>query len=138
LTVVSLSKGGYWADEIRKLNIEVIELERRSGKELRRLLKLIEIFKDKKPQIVHTSATSANFYGRIAARLTNVPIIISSERNSVEIGAYKTRTQLMIDKSLSFFTDAIICNSHHASDTLIRNHGYKKDKVSKSFNYLRS
>lgn len=132
--VISLSQGGAWADKIRELNIHVIELERKKNKESARLFRLIKLFKKIKPQIVHTYLFSANSYGRIAAILCRVPIIIASERSLPEIGKGKTKTMIYIDKILSSFSHAIICNSLRASEILIKHHSFNPKKVFTVYN----
>lgn len=127
--VISLSQNGYWTKEIKNLKIRVIEIQRRKNKELARLYKLIKLLQVTRPEIVHTYAYSANYYGRIAAIISGVPIIISSERNSVDIGTYKTRNQIYIDRLLSFFTHGIICNSYNASESLGNKYSFNKRKV---------
>lgn len=52
--VISLSKGGQWAEKIRELNIQMIELERRKNREFARLFRLIKLLKEIKPKITHT------------------------------------------------------------------------------------
>jgi glycosyltransferase involved in cell wall biosynthesis len=128
-TVISLSQGGYWADKIREINIEVTEIPRKSGKEFTRLFKLIKELKRIKPDIVNTYMFSANSYGRIAAVLTGVPVIIASERNAGEIGKDKDRSELFIDKFLTLFSHGIICNSYRCSEVLIKQYSYKPGKV---------
>ncbi|MFQ5772719.1 MAG: glycosyltransferase, partial [bacterium] len=71
----------------------------------------------------------ANFYGRIAAIVNKVPIIIASERNLPDIGKDKNINQIFIDKLLALRTTAIICNSQIAAETLIKKYSYKRDKV---------
>jgi len=127
--VVSLSRGGYWADKIRKLGIELIELPRKKHVEFGRLFKLIKIFREKKPVIVHTYMYSANSYGRIAALLTRVPIVLASERSCIEIGKDKNRYQIYLDKLLTFFTSGIICNSLNASESLIKRYSFNRNKI---------
>jgi len=127
--VISLSQGGYWAQEIRKNNIQVIEIPRKKSKEIARLFKLIKLLKTIKPQVVHTYLFPGNFYGRIAAIFTRVPVIISSERNLPEVGKDKNILQLLIDKLLLIFTDAIICNSHKARKFLAREYSFTSGKL---------
>jgi glycosyltransferase involved in cell wall biosynthesis len=127
--VVSLSHDGYWADEIRKLNIEVIEIPRKKNREFSRMFKLYKLLREIKPDIVNTYMFSANSYGRIAAILIRIPIIVASERNLPEIGKDKNTHQIYIDKVLALFTDAIICNSRIASETLVRKYSYNPQKV---------
>ncbi len=127
--VISLSEGGVWADEIRKLGIDVFELKRRKNIEFSRLFRLIKLFKSIKPAIVHCYLFSANSYGRLAAIINRIPIIIASERNLPEIGKDKKNYQIYIDKILSFFSDGIICNSQTAADLLINKYKFNKNKI---------
>lgn len=132
--VISLSSGGYWKDRISTLGIPLYELERKSNFEIKRLFKVYEILKRHKPDIIHGYDFSSNTYGRIAAILAGVNIKIASERNIVEIGEFKTKNQLNIDKLLSFFSDAIICNSQNAADSLIDIYHFDKQKVLHIYN----
>lgn len=137
--VVSLSQGStitddatmsdYWAKRIKGLGLEVIQLQRNKHREFSRIIKLIKILRREKPHIIHSYLTSANTYGRIAALFTRIPIIIASERSSYEVGVNKSKYGIYLDKMLSCFSSAIICNSHKASSMLINKHKYKNEKV---------
>jgi len=135
--VISLSTGGIWADKIRRLGIDVIEIERKKNMEIKRLSQLIKLLRHIKPKIVHTFLFSANSYGRIAAIICRVPIIIASERNLPEIGKDKTAYQIYIDRFLSLFSDAIICNSMKASITL-RRYAFNGNKLYTVYNGIRT
>ena len=96
IIVVCLSQGGYWAKEIRKLNIEVIELlrrKRRMNRMFSRLLELIKLLRAIKPDLVHTDMFTANLYGRVAAILAKVPCIIAHEQSIYELGINKNKYQ---------------------------------------------
>jgi glycosyltransferase involved in cell wall biosynthesis len=127
--VISLNQGGYWGGEIRKLNIRLIELQRKRSFEFARLFKLIKILKAEKPDIVHTYMFAANSYGRIAAIIDRVPVIIASERNLVEIGKDKNKFDIYIDKLLAPFSQGIICNSDKASKSLVEKYSFNGSKV---------
>jgi glycosyltransferase involved in cell wall biosynthesis len=127
--VVSLSEGGYWRDEIESLNIPVMEIPRKKSREFTRLFRLISVLHSVKPDIVHTLMFSANTYGRGAALLTGVPILIASERNAAEAGRDKHVPEIIIDKLFSFFTDAIICNSSRAATVLLTKYFFSRNRV---------
>ncbi len=127
--VISLSSGGFWAGELRKLNIQVIELQRRKNREFTRLFRLVRLFRTIKPDMVHTYLFSANSYGRIAAVIAGVPVIVASERSLPETGKDKTGYQIFLDKLLVFFSHGIICNSLKASDTLVKKYSFDAKKV---------
>ena len=132
--VISLSEGGYWAEEIEKLNIRVFEIPRKKSKELGRLLKLAKLLNIIKPDIVHTYLFSANSYGRIAAILSRVRVIVASERSIPDIGKDKNMFQIYIDKLLGQFSHGIICNSRIASDILVNKYSFNLSKVSTIYN----
>lgn len=127
--VVSLSQSGYWADKIRKLGIELIEIPRKKNIEFSRVFRLIKIFREKRPDIVHTYMFSGNSYGRIAAILTRVPVIIASERSLPEIGKNKRRYHIFIDRLFSSFSHGIICNSYIAAEILVIKYSFNSQKV---------
>lgn len=90
---------------------------------------LVRLLRRIRPAIVHTYLSDANSYGRIAAIITRVPIIIASERNLPGIGNDKGRIQFFIDKLLAYFSQVIICNSLIASAALISDHSIDFRKV---------
>jgi len=117
--VVSLSGGGYWAMALRAEGFEVVELERKKNVELARLLRLRLVMRRFRPMIVHTYLSSANSYGRIAALLCRVPIVLASERSYF---LPSSRMMRFMDSELSRFTDAIICNTAANAQFLSREH----------------
>ena len=127
--VISFDARGYWAGEIRKLGVQVIETGRRRHKEIGRLLQLVRLLRRLEPAVVHTYLFPANTYGRAAAIVARVPIIIASERNLPEVGRGMKRSWVYIDKLLSFFSHAVLCNSHRARRLLVENYAFNPRKV---------
>ena len=76
--VISLSQIAPWAEDIRKTGVEVIVIPRRKNKEIGRLYKLRKLLKALNPDIVHTYLIPGNFYGRVAALLTGVSVVMPS------------------------------------------------------------
>lgn len=77
---VSLSRGGWAEQEIRKNGCRVICLNR-APRILNLLLifDLIKLFKKEKPSVVHCSGAEANAHGLIAAWISRVPLRIGEE-----------------------------------------------------------
>ena len=117
--VLSLSAGGYWANALREEGVEVIELERKKNVEIARQLRVIDTIRRLRPSIVHTYLSSANSYGRIAAVLCGVPILIASERSYFLPASRFIR---FMDSQLSRFTSVIICNTKANRRFLRENH----------------
>jgi L-malate glycosyltransferase len=70
-----------------------------------RLIRIIRAFR---PTIVHTHLQSANLYGRLAARLARVPVVVATEHN-VYVG--KARRYILVERFLARITDAMIAVS---------------------------
>lgn len=127
--VISLSQGGWWSNEIKKLNIDFIELERKKSKDIGRLFRLAKIMKDIRPDIAHTFLLSANVYGRAAAILNRVPVIIGSERSAAEAGRDKNLKTIYLDKFFAMFSHGVICNSSRGADNLVNKWSIDAKKV---------
>lgn len=67
-----------WGEEFERLGGKIIDLGVKNTESPLITMKLLECFKREHPQIVQTHELKANLYGRIAARLAKVPIIIGT------------------------------------------------------------
>lgn len=73
-------------DELRALGIRVVDLGMTAQWRLDAFLRLVQLLRQVRPTILHSSLFHANVMGRLAGRLTGVPIIISCRQN-ISIGA---------------------------------------------------
>ncbi len=76
--------------------------------------KIYRFLRKEKPDIVHTHTAKAGALGRIAAKLTGVPIIIHTYHGHVFHGyfsPFKSYLIIMAERFLSLITDRIICIS---------------------------
>jgi glycosyltransferase involved in cell wall biosynthesis len=91
--------------------------------------KIKSIIKEFKPDIVHTHASKAGFLGRVAAKNTNVPIIVHTYHGHVfhsYFNKYKTEFFKSIERNLAKSTTRIIaiseiqrqelCDEHQIAD----------------------
>lgn len=79
--------------------------------DIRALIRLIRLINAEKPDIVHTHTAKAGTLGRIAAKLTGVPIIIHTFHGHVfhsYFGFFRTKFFLWLERLLAKFTDVII------------------------------
>jgi len=70
-----------------------------------RLVRTVRAFR---PTIVHTHLQSPNLYGRVAARLAGVPIVIATEHN---VYTGKARRYVAVERWLARRTDALVAVS---------------------------
>lgn len=96
------------------------------------LIKLISILKRERPQIVHSYLFHADIFGRIFARLTRVPVVISSLRNE-NIGGRLYEILLGVT---DFCVDKVTAVSRNVADVHIAKGTTKKNKISVIYNGL--
>jgi glycosyltransferase involved in cell wall biosynthesis len=93
--------------------------------------KLIKFLKKEKPDIVHTHLFGADFYGRLAARLAGVKIIVSTEHNLNFAEGFLKK----IAKSLSGrLADEVVAVSQAVKQYLIKKEGMPEKKISVIYN----
>ena len=79
--------------------------------DLRAFLKLIRIFREERPHIVHTHTSKAGLLGRWAARLAGVPVIIHTPHGHVFWGYFnkwETKIFIFLERLTATITDRII------------------------------
>jgi glycosyltransferase involved in cell wall biosynthesis len=72
------------------------------------LLRLSRYVREQKFDVVNTWIFAANVYGRIAARLARVPVVVTSE---MAVDLWKGRSSLRLDRCLAGWTDCVVGNS---------------------------
>jgi glycosyltransferase involved in cell wall biosynthesis len=106
--VCCLTRGGPLEQELKEANIEYFILGKKVKFDFSVIFKLISILKQKNIHILHTWMFTSNSFGRIAGIISQTPIIIAEEQCA---DIWKNGVHIFIDKTLSHFTDKIICVS---------------------------
>ena len=96
------------AGEIEKLNIPVHSINQHGFFDLKTLIKLYNLIKKNKFDIVHTYLFTADTYGRICAILARTPVVIASMRS---VDNWKNLLHKFTDRILAVGTDKIIVNA---------------------------
>ncbi len=126
-TVLSLSKGGYWASQIQQFGHEVIELERNGHLELGRLATTVKIFREKKPDVIHLFSDGIEgLYARIAGLFINHPHLIIGVR--IIPSFYPLWYQYLL-RYLNRAVSVVVCNSHKSVDYIKENHLAPQNKI---------
>lgn len=104
-TVVS---GGSLVDEFRDAGIEVNIFQKKSKLGFGVIWQIYKFLKQENPKIVHTHLFGGDTWGRLAAILARVPVIISTEHNTnLDESWFKRK----VKKFLSLFTKRIVAVS---------------------------
>lgn len=122
--VVLLTRDGPRSEELRNAGVPVDLIQKKFKADpsaLWRLKKTIQAFD---PDVVHTWLFAANSFGRVAARMAGVPVIIASERC---VDPWKRRWHFVIDRYLAKCTDAITTNSEGVRNFYVA-HGLASDQ----------
>lgn len=129
-TVCCLNEAGEFAAELEHLGIKVVALHKKSKADITVIRKLIAVIKEYNIQIVHTHLWGANFWGRIAAKVAGVPVIIATEHN---VDIWKSNLNFALDRMLSHISDKIITVSRTVKEFYIK-HGIPAGKIEVIYN----
>ncbi len=133
-TVVSFSPGGYWAEPIRQLGYQVIELERHHRLEVQRLRQVHHLIRTLKPDITHLFLDSVSgLYGRLAVMLARNTRFIVNEGNHP---TYHPQWYQNLLPFLNRDVKAVIANSYIARDYMLAHHMIRPQQAGVVFNGL--
>jgi glycosyltransferase involved in cell wall biosynthesis len=106
--VCCLHREGPLANVLRDKGVDVIWLNMRLRYWPISLFKLFRLMKDLNVQIVHTHLSPADFWGRVAAILAGVPVIVTTEHNQ---NLWRKWPQRIANRILNRYTNKIIAVS---------------------------
>lgn len=95
------------------------------------VIKLRDALVALKPDIVHTFLLTASLYGRFAAMLAGVPVIVGSEVNIYE---RKRRVHAWAERWLMHGTDAVVTSAEAVREFYVRQIGAERSKIEVIYN----
>lgn len=108
VSIVTVVNGGPLASDFEEAGIEVKVFRKRGKLGLGVIWKIYKYLRRERPAIVHTHLFGGDTWGRLAAILARVPVIVSTEHNTnIDEGGAKRR----VKKFLSLFTKKIVAVS---------------------------
>jgi glycosyltransferase involved in cell wall biosynthesis len=128
--VLSLTTLGKWGFELKKSDISVASLGKKSKGSIFVFWKLYQVLKNKKPDILHTHLFGADLYGLLAGRMAKIPYIISTEHN---LNFSESLLRRFIKKKLAPKMDKIIAVSDAVKEYLHKE-GVNTDHVKVVYN----
>lgn len=125
LIACAIENGGLIAEEIKSNGTKVIVFgyKRQPIKTIVALVKLIKYYKI---DVVHASSYHPSLYGRIAAILAGVPVVMSYEH--VIFDTYRP-IRALLNKCLNFWTHAYTAVGSGVASQVLDWYGYQKNKV---------
>jgi len=131
-TLILFKRGGDWLAELTAENVPVIILDKKRRLDLKNFWQLFWTLKKLKPQIVHTQL-GGDLYGRLAARILKVPVIISTEQN---VNPDAKPLISFFKKLTSHWADKIVAISQAVRDDVINRYQIPIEKVTVIYNGL--
>ena len=107
--VAALTRLGPLRVELEEAGIPITALGKRFKLDPLALTRLVQFLKAGQFDVVQTWIFAANTYGRIAARLARVPIVVTTE---MAVDLWKGKTERSIDRRLARWCDRLVGNSY--------------------------
>jgi len=108
-----LAERGPLAPDVESLGIEVVALGKRPGFDLRVLARLVRLMRERRIDILHSHVWPADVWGRVAAKVARVPILITTQHS---VAVWKRSRHFLVDRLLSRFSATIVCVSRAVLD----------------------
>ena len=126
ITLCSLTTAGPVADNIRAFGFEVIALAARGRADLGALIRLSRELRHRRTDILHSHLFHANMAARLVGKLSRVPVVITDER---DVGAWKTRSQLLLERLTVRLCDQVTAVSQAAADWAATRQGVSRSRL---------
>ncbi len=124
VTIITLNEPGVFAPLMERLGIPVISVGKRGPVDLSVITRLKRAFLVRKLDVVHTHLWGANLWGRIAAHLARVPVVIATEHN---VDTWKRGYHFMIDRWLAPWTTELVAVSQQVRE-FYESHGVARGR----------
>jgi len=132
--ICTLAEGGVLVGRMRShgLRVEEVAIKRvYSPLELRPILRLAEIIRKEKVQIIHTYHFASDFLGTLLGIVLSVPVVISSRR---DMGFKKKRLHKLAYRIINPFTTKIIVVSRAVQDIVKKEENVAASKIATIYN----
>jgi glycosyltransferase involved in cell wall biosynthesis len=126
-----LARGGEIAQVLIEKGMSVRILQMKSYYNPLNIVRLSLAMKRERFQLVHTHGYFAGTFGRIAAVLARVPVLIAHVHSTYY---HYSKRNLLIEKFLSYFTDRIVCVSQAVERFVTVNERICKEKTCLIYN----
>jgi len=121
-----LAHGGEIAEDLIEKGIIVKILEMKSYYNPLRIVALSRLMRKEKIKILHTHGYFGSTFGRLAAIMAQVPVVITHVHSTYY--GYNKRN-ILIERFLSFFTDKIVCVSEAVQKFVLEVEGINEKKT---------
>ena len=111
--IMCLDEAGVFAEQAGRAGIDLMVLHKRGPFDLRVLGRLVNAYRQRRIDVVHTHLWGANVWGRIAARLAGVRTVIATEHN---VDTWKRGYHFAMDRLLARWTTTLVAVSQQVRE----------------------
>ena len=111
--VAALTRTGPLEGELKAAGIPVTTIGKRLKFDPQAISRLVRLLRSGRFDVLQTWIFAANTYGRIAARIAKVPVVITTE---MAVDLWKGETERFIDRRLAHSCDRLVGNSQAVID----------------------
>jgi sugar transferase (PEP-CTERM/EpsH1 system associated) len=130
-SVCCLKRAGEFAARLTGDQTQIYEMDWRGGNDFALPFKLARLFRDTRPDIVHTRNAESYFYGFLGAKLAGVPCLIHSEHGRT---FNDRKIRFHVQRWFSRFTESIFAVSERLKTDLITQIGIPSNKIDVLYN----
>lgn len=131
IRVITFMSGGILIDELRSAGVQTIELGLHNRMDWKALIRLRQIWKTGRPDLVHTHLYHAGIVGRIAAHMMGIRLVVVHQH-----GAEGTRSywRTLADRILSPLVSQYVTTCQAVASILRQREGISPTKISVIYN----
>ncbi|MFK8019530.1 MAG: glycosyltransferase [Pseudomonadales bacterium] len=107
--VACLNFKGRLAEDLEAEGIEVFAFDKKPNFDATITFRLAKLMRDQKVDVVHPHLWTSSFWGRMAAVIARVPVIVITEH---DLDKWRSKYHLLADRILGYFTKHWIFVSH--------------------------
>jgi glycosyltransferase involved in cell wall biosynthesis len=123
--VATLTRLGPLESDLRASEVPITAIGKRLKLDPLALGRLVRFLRARRFDVLQTWIFAANTYGRVAARLARVPVVVTAE---MAVDLWKSPRELAIDRWLVRWTDRVVGNSQAVVD-FYRRRGIPNDRL---------
>ena len=133
--VVAISRRGPIAEEIARAGVSVHDLPGQPGpRDPAAFARLVRLLRRERPDVVHTFLLNATLYGRLAAIIARIPVVLAAEQN---VYRDKRWRHARFEQLLAAATFRVVACCRTVGDYYARQVGVPRRKIAVVYNAVR-
>lgn len=131
------SPGGIFEQKLKEYDVQFYPIDMSRQISVKPICQLKEIIASEDINLIHSQGARANFFARIASRLTGVSHNVCTVATIVDnfnVGETRKRIYRLIDSLFQRYVDRFIVVSDALQETLLQNYGIASNRISKVYN----